>query len=102
MVRSSLSVGGVRRPFASTPSAPKPQPTFTYQDVFQTETKLDTPYKKLTGEYVKTVNVEGQEVLQVDPKALTLLANQVRHTKQNIRTPWGHCARQTENEVIHA
>lgn len=67
---------------ASSPAAPaKPAgaaagPVFNYQDVFQPATKLETPFKKLTGDYVKTITVDGQEVLQVDPKALTLLANQ--------------------------
>jgi len=61
---------------------------FQYQDVFQPGSKLQTPFKKLPADgLVKTVNVGGQEVLQVDPKALTLLANQVStpHTQFNSR-----------------
>jgi len=44
--------------------------------VFAAGSKLSTPFKKLTSDYVKTIQVNGKEVLQVDPKALTLLANQ--------------------------
>ena len=71
------------RSFAAAPAAaaaaaaPKAGPTFQYQDVFAPASKLDTPYKKLTGDFVRTVEVNGRSVLQVDPKALTLLANQV-------------------------
>ncbi|MDA1090392.1 MAG: fumarate hydratase [Proteobacteria bacterium] len=34
----------------------------------------DTPWRKLTGEHVSTATFEGETVLKVDPKALTLLA----------------------------
>ncbi|MCB2100874.1 MAG: fumarate hydratase [Rhodobacterales bacterium] len=37
------------------------------------ETADDTPYRKLTGDYVETLTVDGQTVLKVDPRALTLL-----------------------------
>jgi len=83
---AALAVGlPLRRCFAAAPAAgagaapaaAKPAPVFKYQDVFAPGSKLQTPFKKLPADgLVKTINVNGQEVLQVDPKALTLLANQ--------------------------
>lgn len=36
----------------------------------------DTPYRKLTGDYVSTTQFEGQEILKVDPEGLRLLCEQ--------------------------
>ncbi|MBC8337755.1 MAG: fumarate hydratase [Alphaproteobacteria bacterium] len=36
--------------------------------------EADTPWRKLSGDYVTTAEFEGRTVLKVDPKALTLLA----------------------------
>ena len=48
---------------------------FNYADLFQTDANpVDVPYKKLTGDYVSTVDVDGEEFLKVDPAALELLA----------------------------
>ncbi len=44
--------------------------------MFETATPKNTPYRKLTGDFVSTINVAGKEVLKVDPQALTLLTNQ--------------------------
>lgn len=59
-------------------ATPAKVPEFKYQDVFAPAGKLAIPWKKLPGseKYVKLINVGGREVLQVDPKALTLLSNQ--------------------------
>ena len=35
-----------------------------------------TPYRKLTGDYVSTVDFDGKPVLKVDPEALSLLAEE--------------------------
>jgi len=35
-----------------------------------------TPYRKLTGDYVSAANLDGERIVKVDPKALTLLAQQ--------------------------
>jgi len=76
-------------PAAAAAAAPKAGPTFQYQDVFAPASKLDTPYKKLTGDFVRTVEVNGRSVLQVDPKALTLLANQVTtHARSANTNSW--------------
>src|SRR3954465_1112268 len=34
----------------------------------------DTPYRKLTGDYVATASFEGERIVKVEPQALTLLA----------------------------
>eukprot|EP00124_Ichthyophonus_hoferi_P003873 Ihof_evm2s371 gene=Ihof_evmTU2s371 len=51
---------------------------FFYTDLFthDPERKVEVPYRKLTSNYVSTINANGREILQVDPKALTLLAGQ--------------------------
>ncbi len=36
--------------------------------------KDDTPYRKLTDQYVSTVTLDGHEVLKIDPEGLTVLA----------------------------
>ncbi len=48
---------------------------FRYQDPFPLSVD-DTPYRLLTRDYVKPVQFEGQEVLKVEPEALTFLASQ--------------------------
>ncbi|KAL8622730.1 hypothetical protein ACOMHN_009364 [Nucella lapillus] len=57
---------------ATTASDVKP---FHYQDILEME-KVDTPWKKLTGDYVSTMEVKGKKVLTVAPEALTLIAEQ--------------------------
>jgi fumarate hydratase class I len=50
-------------------------PEFVYQDPFPLE-KDDTQYRLLSKDYVSVRQFEGQEILKVDPKALTFLANE--------------------------
>ncbi|XP_076452031.1 fumarate hydratase class I, aerobic-like [Babylonia areolata] len=47
---------------------------FHYQDILELESKVDTPWKKLTGDYVSTTEVKGKKILNVAPEALTLIA----------------------------
>ncbi|RNA37538.1 fumarate hydratase class I [Brachionus plicatilis] len=49
---------------------------FYYQELFEHAKPLNTPFKKLTGDYVSTLDLNGKKVLQVEPEALTLLAEQ--------------------------
>jgi fumarate hydratase class I len=49
-------------------------PEFKYQEPFP-QTKDDTKYRLLTKDYVSTVNLDGKEILKVDPEALAFLAN---------------------------
>jgi len=51
-------------------------PEFSYQEVFETTGPLDHPFKKLTGDFVSTIEVDGRKVLKVEPEGLTLLAEQ--------------------------
>jgi fumarate hydratase, class I len=48
---------------------------FVFQTMFPLG-KDDTPYRKLTDQYVSTVNFEGQSVLKVAAEGLTLVAEQ--------------------------
>ena len=45
---------------------------FAFQEMFPIG-EDDTPYRKVTGDYVETTNFEGSPVLKVDPEALSLL-----------------------------
>ncbi|XP_071500099.1 fumarate hydratase class I, aerobic-like [Diadema antillarum] len=49
---------------------------FIYQDMFKPEQVQDTPYKKLSGDFVSTLEVHGRKILKVEPEALTMLASQ--------------------------
>ncbi|MDU6390001.1 MAG: fumarate hydratase, partial [Pantoea sp.] len=51
---------------------------FYYQEPFPLSHD-DTQYYLLTREHVSVTSFEGEEVLKVDPKALTLLAQQAFH-----------------------
>lgn len=46
---------------------------FAYHPMFPLG-KDDTPYRKLTDQYISTVTLDGQEVLKIDPEGLTVLA----------------------------
>jgi fumarate hydratase class I len=50
-----------------------------------------TPYRLLTTDYVSTAKFEGREILKVDPRALTLLADQAMRDTQHLLRP-GHLA----------
>ena len=51
---------------------------FYYQNPFPLA-KDDTEYYLLSRDHVSVANFDGEEVLKVDPKALTLLAQQAFH-----------------------
>jgi fumarate hydratase class I len=51
----------------------------------------DTPYRKLTGDYVAAASFEGEPVVKVAPEALTLLARQAFIDSQHLLRP-GHLA----------
>jgi fumarate hydratase class I len=51
----------------------------------------ETPYRKLTGDYVSTVRFEGERVVKVRPEALTLLAAEALVDCQHLLRP-GHLA----------
>ena len=63
---------------------------FTYQDILPIgEDK--TKYRKLTGDFVSTVDYDGVSFLKVDPKALSLLASEAMKDIANLLRP-GHLA----------
>src|SRR5436305_12719814 len=49
----------------------------------------DTPYRKLTGDYVATASFEGEPIVKVSPEALTLLAREAFIDSQHFLRP-GH------------
>ena len=51
-------------------------PPFVYQDMFEHENPVETPYYRLddASQYVSTINLGGQEFLKVEPEALRILA----------------------------
>src|SRR5437764_2426774 len=51
----------------------------------------DTPYRKLTGDYVATASFEGERIVKVAPEALSLLAHQAFVDCQHLLRP-GHLA----------
>lgn len=51
----------------------------------------ETPYRKLTGDYVSTGNFDGEKIVKVAPEALTLLARQAFVDCQHLLRP-GHLA----------
>ncbi len=64
----------------------KPTPEFHYQKQFPLG-KDKTQYRLLTDEFVETVDFGGEQVLKVDPEALTVLAqNAMRDLSFKLRT----------------
>ena len=63
---------------------------FTYQDPFPLA-KDDTEYRLLTSEHVSVKPFDGQEILKVEPEALTLLA------RRRCGTSPSCCARSTSS-----
>src|SRR5947207_8245135 len=51
----------------------------------------DTPYRKLTADYVATASFEGERIVKVAPEALSLLAREAMVDCQHLLRP-GHLA----------
>ena len=51
----------------------------------------ETPYRLITKDHVSTVEVDGRQVLEVEPEALTLLAREAFHDTSHYLRP-GHMA----------
>ena len=49
-------------------------PEFGYHELFPMQKDAATPYRKLTGDYVSTIDVGGTPYLKVEPEALRLLS----------------------------
>jgi len=63
---------------------------FHFQTLFESGEDT-TPYRKLTSEYVETVEFDGQTLLRVDPEALTLVAREAMRDVSFLLRP-GHLA----------
>jgi fumarate hydratase class I len=50
-------------------------PEFIYENPFQLSSD-PTKYRKLKGDYIKTIEADGRKILKVDPRALELLAKE--------------------------
>lgn len=61
-------------------------PEFHYQDMFSLG-KDDTPYRKITSDYVSTIDVDGKKILKVEPEALSLLAAEAMHDVAHLLRP---------------
>ena len=51
-----------------------PQPVnkpFVYQDIFENAKPDTTKYRKITSDYVSTIEVDGKKILKVAPEGLT-------------------------------
>ena len=44
---------------------------FVYQDIFENATPDTTKYRKITSDYVSTMEVDGKKILKVAPEGLT-------------------------------
>ena len=44
---------------------------FVYQDIFENATPDQTKYRKITSDYVSTMEVDGKKILKVAPEGLT-------------------------------
>jgi fumarate hydratase class I len=63
---------------------------FHYQPLFELQHD-DTPYRKLTSDGVSTIEVDGRQMLRVEPEALRLLAHQAMDDVSHLLRP-GHLA----------
>lgn len=61
-------------------------PEFHYQEMFSLG-KDETPYRKLTSDHVSTIEVDGQEILKIEPEALSILAAEAMHEVAHLLRP---------------
>ncbi|MEH6547814.1 MAG: fumarate hydratase [Sneathiella sp.] len=61
-------------------------PEFHYQEMFATGEDT-TPYRKLSSAHVSTITVDGQEVLKVEPEALSLLTAEAMRDMAHLLRP---------------
>ena len=66
-------------------------PTFSFQEIFEAGHHSDTPYRKLTGDFVQSFEAGGRSFLEVAPEALTLLTKTAMRDIAHLLRP-GHLA----------
>jgi len=64
----------LRAPAARSARAFAAVPEFNYEPLIQTTSPDATPYRKISSQYVSTIEVDGRKVLKVEPEALALLS----------------------------
>ncbi len=60
--------------------------TFQYQDMFPLGPD-ETPYRKVTDDYVSTIDAGGTEIVKVEPEALTLLTKEAMRDIAHLLRP---------------
>jgi fumarate hydratase class I len=66
-------------------------PTFEYQELLQAGHHDDTPYRKLTGDFVATFEARGKTFLEIQSEALTLVTRTAMKDIAHLLRP-GHLA----------
>jgi fumarate hydratase, class I len=66
-------------------------PTFAFQDILEAGHHDGTPYRKLTGDFVRPLAAGGRSFLEVAPEALTLLTRTAMRDIAHLLRP-GHLA----------
>jgi fumarate hydratase class I len=66
-------------------------PTFAFQELFEAGHHADTPYRKLTGDFVQPLEAAGRRFLEVAPEALTLITSTAMRDIAHLLRP-GHLA----------
>jgi len=66
-------------------------PTFAFQEIFEIGHHGDTPYRKLTSDFVQPFEAAGRSFLEVAPDALTLLTKTAMRDIAHLLRP-GHLA----------
>ena len=61
---------------------------FHYQEMFELGAD-ETPYRKIEGDFVETIDVEGRTLLKIDPEALVALASEAIRDVSHLFRP-GH------------
>ena len=66
-------------------------PTFAFQEIFEAGHHSETPFRKLTGDFVQPFEAGGRSFLEVAPEALTLLTKTAMRDIAHLLRP-GHLA----------
>ncbi len=66
-------------------------PTFAFQDILEAGHHDDTPFRKLSGDFVQSFEARGRSFLEVAPEALTLLTKTAMRDIAHLLRP-GHLA----------
>ena len=65
--RVALSAAAAVAPASRRALAARAAPAFNYTELFPTAGPKETPYRKITGDFVSTFDVQGERLLKVRP-----------------------------------